>query len=81
MKINAVQGHRYKATIKLGFFEKFVSNATIIQKLLDAGLKDIKVWGDSSERYAEGTCMTNAEVELPSQIVKVEDLGLLRLVK
>lgn len=69
MKFVAEAGHRYEATIKLGFFEKFVSNVTIVQKLLDAGMKDVKVWGDGATRYAQGTCTESGEVDLPSQIV------------
>lgn len=77
MKINAVAGHTYEAKIELGFFEKFVSNVTIIQKLLDAGMTDIKVWGSGSERYAQGKCPMSKEVDLPSQIVSVKDLGVI----
>jgi hypothetical protein len=35
------QGKRYRATISLGFFERFASNDTIAGKLRDAGFYEV----------------------------------------
>lgn len=69
------QGKRYRATIKLGFFERLVSNASIIDRLLGAGFSDVKVWGMGGTRLAEGTWHAEtASAEMPSQIAFVEPL-------
>lgn len=74
MKIHVTTGKRYKATISLGFFEKLASNDTIKQKLLDAGLTDVTVTGSGGSRTAVGTSTYTGEVDLPSQIVYVEEI-------
>jgi hypothetical protein len=47
------QGKRYRATISLGFFERFASNDTIAAKSRDAGFYEVQVTGSGSTRYAE----------------------------
>ena len=73
MKYELVPGHAYRATLSLGFFEKFASNATISAKLTDAGFVDVIVTGSGPERVATGEWGGAAQtVDLPSQIQHVE---------
>ena len=69
------QGKRYRAKIKLGFFEKMASNVTIANKLHDAGFAEVQVFGSGSERIAEAT-WPRADVteEMPDQIKSVTEI-------
>jgi len=50
------QGHRYKATVTLSFFEQLgATNDLIGGKLVSAGFKEVKISGDGEKRLAEGT--------------------------
>ena len=50
------QGHRYKATVTLSFFEQLgATNDLIRVKLVSAGFKEVKITGDGEKRLAEGT--------------------------
>ena len=66
------EGKRYKATITLGWLERFASNEMIADKLRDAGFSNVKVQGSGGERTAEGLwAKSDASAEMPSQISKV----------
>lgn len=69
------QGKRYRAQIKLGFFEKMAGNVTIANKLHDAGFADVQVTGSGSERTAVAT-WPHADVtaEMPDQIKSVTEI-------
>jgi hypothetical protein len=47
------QGKRYRATITLGFLERFASNDTIADKLREAGFTEVTVTGSGGTREAE----------------------------
>jgi hypothetical protein len=47
------QGKRYRATITLGWLERWASNEMIADKLHDAGFTDVKVEGSGGTRQAE----------------------------
>lgn len=70
------QGRRYRATITLGWIERWASNAMIAEKLTTAGFSDVSVSGSGATRIAEaswpGLDMTG---EMPAQITEVTDLG------
>ena len=64
------QGTRYRARLRLGFFEQVASNDAIIAKLEEAGFLDVAVGGSGRDRQAEGTWGGVTEnVDLPDQIV------------
>jgi hypothetical protein len=64
------QGQRYRATIRLGFFERIASNEAIESKLEGAGFIFVSVIGSGRERRAEGTWGgVTQDVDLPDQIV------------
>lgn len=73
MKLVAKKNTTYRAHIKLGFLEGFVSNDVIKGKLEAVGLTRVTVQGSGRERWAFGTWPGNdVEVDLPSQIVGVD---------
>lgn len=63
-------GHRYSAAIRLGFFERLISNDTIAGKLMDAGFVRVSVVGSGRDRVATATWFKpDQDVDLPDQIV------------
>jgi hypothetical protein len=69
-RMNLVKGARYRANIKLGFFEQVASNDQIKSKLEAAGFAFVIVYGSGRKRVAEGTwAQDDASVsDLPDQI-------------
>jgi hypothetical protein len=66
------QGQRYRATITLGWLERWASNETIAGRLRDAGFTEVKVEGSGATRSAEALWpLADASAELPSQIAEV----------
>lgn len=71
------QGKRYRAKIRLGFFEGIASNNTIAEKLKNAGFSDVQVWGSGRDRFADGTWLGDtATSDLPDQVKEVEEVAL-----
>jgi hypothetical protein len=69
------QGKRYRATISLGWLERWASNDTIAGKLRDAGFTEISVTGSGGTRYAEALWPgPDTTGEMPSQITEVIEL-------
>jgi len=69
------QGLRYRATIALGFVERFASNDLIAKKFADLGFEDVIVSGQGANRLAEALWpLPDAEGEMPSQIVEFIEL-------
>lgn len=69
------EGKRYKATITLGWLERFASNEMIAGKLRDAGFSSVKVQGGGGERNAEGLwTKPDASAEMPPQISEVVEV-------
>lgn len=68
------QGKRYRATISLGWLERWASNETIAGKLLEAGFSEVVVTGAGAGREAEGLWLgPDATAEMPSQITQVTE--------
>ena len=66
------QGRRYRAHVRLGFFEKLASNAAVAEKFKAAGFAHVEVVGEGAERWAFGTWTgPDATAELPSEITDV----------
>lgn len=66
------QGKRYRATLSLGWLERWASNETIAGKLRDAGFSEVKVDGSGGTRQAEALWPgPDTTAEMPSQIVEV----------
>ena len=66
------QGKRYRATLNLGWLERWASNETIAGKLRDAGFSEVKVDGSGATRLAEALWPgPDTTAEMPSQIVEV----------
>jgi hypothetical protein len=66
------QGQRYRATIALGWLERWASNETIAGRLRDAGFTEVKVEGSGGTRSAEALWpLPDATAEMPSQITEV----------
>ena len=76
MNFTAVPHRRYRAQIKLGVFEQVVNNDGLRARLEAVGLTNVKVEGSGRQRLAFGDWTGDrVVVELPSQIVAVDDLG------
>ena len=66
------QGKRYRATLSLGWLERWASNETIAGKLREAGFSEVKVEGSGGTRQAEALWPgPDTTAEMPSQIVEV----------
>jgi hypothetical protein len=70
------RGKRYRATIALGWLERWAGNDVIEGKLREAGFKDVRVSGDGSTREAEALWPNpDTTAEMPSQIVSVKEIA------
>jgi len=66
------QGRRYRATITLGWLERWAGNETIAGKLRDVGFAEVKVEGSGGTRQAEALWPgSDTTAEMPSQITEV----------
>jgi hypothetical protein len=66
------QGKRYRATLTLGWLERWASNDTIAGKLRDAGFAEVVVTGSGGTRTAEAIWPgPDATAEMPGQITQV----------
>jgi hypothetical protein len=69
------QGKRYRATITLGWLERWAGNEAIAGKLRDAGFAEIKVEGSGGTRQAEARWPgPDTTAEMPSQITEVTEI-------
>ena len=69
------QGGRYRATLTLGWLERWASNEQIAEQLRAAGFSDISVSGSGWTRIAEASWPgPDTTAEMPSQITEVIDL-------
>jgi len=69
------QGKRYRATISLGWLERWASNDTIAERLRAAGFTDVIVSGSGATRVAEGGwSAADATAEMPAQITQVTEI-------
>jgi hypothetical protein len=69
-------GKRYRARIRLGFFEGVASNRTIADKLEEAGFVNVVVTGGGRDRVAEGTWPgATTSADMPDQIKSVDVIG------
>ena len=74
-KFTVQKGKRYKCQIQLSYLESFADNATIAEKLVEAGFINVDVSGEDYEREAEGTWPGHdTTAEMPSQITHVEEV-------
>jgi len=68
------QGRRYRATIALGWLERWASNETIAEQLRAAGFSDVSVTGSGGTRTAEALWPgPDTTGEMPPQIIAVVD--------
>jgi len=75
VKYTVRKGRRYRAHIHLGWLEQVVSDATLIDKFVDAGFTNVSVVGEGRERWCFGTWPNeDASAELPAQIVGVAEV-------
>lgn len=66
------QGGRYRATLTLGWLERWASNDQIVERLRAAGFSDISVSGSGWTRIAEASWPgSDTTAEMPSQITEV----------
>jgi hypothetical protein len=69
------QGKRYRATITLGWLERWSGNDAIAEKLREAGFSEIKVEGSGGTRHAEARWPgPDTTGEMPSQITEVTEI-------
>jgi hypothetical protein len=69
------QGKRYRATIMLGWLERWAGNDTIAGKLREAGFAEVKVDGSGGTRQAEALWPgPDTTAEMPSQITEVVEV-------
>jgi len=66
------EGKRYRATITLGWLERWASNEMIADKLREAGFTEVKIEGSGGIRQAEALWpIPDTTAEMPSQITAV----------
>lgn len=66
------QGKRYRATISLGWLERWAGNDTIAEKLRAAGFSEVTVTGSGGTRIAEAIWPgADSTGEMPAQITEV----------
>ncbi len=66
------QGRRYRATISLGWLERWASNETIAERLRAAGFSDVAVTGSGETRTADALWPgPDTTGEMPPQIIAV----------
>jgi hypothetical protein len=66
------QGKRYRATLTLGWLERWAGNETIAEKLRAAGFAEVTVTGSGGTRIAEALWSgPDTTGEMPSQITEV----------
>jgi hypothetical protein len=69
------QGKRYRAEISLGLFERFAGNATIEERLREAGFSEVKVSGSGSTRSAEALWIgPDTTATMPAQVTSVTEI-------
>ena len=69
------QGKRYRATISLGWLERWAGNDTIAEKLRAAGFSDVNVSGSGAVRIAEAQWAgPDSTGEMPAQITEVIEI-------
>jgi hypothetical protein len=67
------QGTRYRATIRLGFFQSVASNQQVADKFTEVGFTEVNVTGNGRNRT--GTALwprPDASAEVPDEITSVE---------
>mgnify|MGYP001262291682 CR=1 FL=1 len=68
------QGRRYRATITLGWLERWASNDEIAEKLRAVGFSNVTVTGSGWTRVADASWPgPDTTGEMPSQITQVID--------
>ena len=68
-------GRKYKATLRLGFFEGVASNDVVASRLQDAGFVHVVVWGSGRDRFATGEWGgATQDVKLPEQIKSASEI-------
>jgi len=69
------QGKRYRATITLGWLERWAGNETIAERLRTAGFADVVVSGMGDRRAAEAAWPgPDSTGEMPAQIIDVVEI-------
>lgn len=69
------RGKRYRATIKLGLFERLASNETVAGKFREVGFDDVDVTGSGRQRLATGRWPhEDATAEIPPQVWDIKEI-------
>ena len=69
------QGKRYRATITLGWLERWAGNETIAEKLRAAGFSEVSVPGSGGTRVAEALWAgPDADGDMPAQVTGVIEI-------
>jgi hypothetical protein len=69
------QGKRYRATITLGWLERWAGNETIAERLRAAGFSEVSVSGSGGTRMAEAVWAgPDATGEMPAQVTEVIEI-------
>lgn len=69
------QGKRYRATISLGWIERWAGSDTIADKLRAAGFSEVNISGSGGTRIAEALWAgPDATGDMPTQITEVVEI-------
>jgi methanogenic corrinoid protein MtbC1 len=69
------QGKRYRASLTLGWLERWAGNDTVAEKLRAAGFSEVSVSGAGGARVAEALWAgPDTTGEMPSQVVEVVEI-------
>ncbi len=67
------EGQRYRATIRLGFFQSLASNQEVAEKFSEAGFTEVNVTGSGRNRIGTGLWPhPDATAEVPEEITSIE---------
>jgi hypothetical protein len=68
------QGKRYRATIQLGSFERFATNAMIASRLQAAGFAEVQVEGEGATRQAQAVWPgPDTTADVPRQVIDLSE--------
>jgi hypothetical protein len=67
------QGRRYRATIRLGFFQSVASNQQVADKFTEVGFTEVNVKGSGRNRVGTGLWPhPDARAEVPDEITSID---------
>jgi len=71
------QGRRYRATVRLSFFQSVASNERVAEEFRKVGFSDVVATGSGRNRLVEGSWLKEDKSgDIPDQVDKIREIGL-----